>query len=51
MGYKVFNKNKEVTAVTVTSKKGRDIMLLFILKETARFCIHELLKIALKAIK
>ena len=51
MGYKVLNKNKEVAAVTVTSKKGCDIMLLFILKETARFCIHELLKIALKAIK
>ena len=27
MGYKVLNKNKEVTVPPATSKKGRDIML------------------------
>lgn len=51
MGYKVLDKNKEMAVTAAISKKGRDIMLLFILKETARFCINELLKIALKSIK
>ena len=51
MGYKVLNKNKEVTAVTATSKKGCDIMLLFILKSSAAFCVQQLIKIALDATK
>ena len=51
MGYKVLNKNKEVTVTAATSKKGRDIMLLFILKSSAAYCIQQLIKIALDAIK
>jgi hypothetical protein len=49
--YKILDKNKEVAAVTATSKKGRDIMLLFILKSSAAYCIQQLIKIALDAIK
>lgn len=44
-------KNKEVTVTAATSKKGRDIMLLFILKSSAAYCIQQLIKIALDAIK
>ena len=54
MGYNVLNKNKEVTAVTVTSKKGRDIMLVLlqhVLIGSATFCVQQLIKIALDAIK
>lgn len=53
MGYKVLNKNKEVTAATATSKKGRDTMLVLqkVLSNLASFCIIELAKIALKSIK
>ena len=51
MGYKVLDKNKEVAAATATSKKGCDIMLLFILKSSAAYCIQQLIKIALDAIK
>lgn len=51
MGYKVLNKNKEVAVTAATSKKGRDIMLLFILKSSATFCVQQLIKIALDAIK
>ena len=53
MGYKVFNKNKEVTAPPVTSKKGRDIMLVLlqhVLIGSATFCVQQLIKIALDAI-
>ena len=54
MGYKVLNKNKEVTAPPVTSKKGRDIMLVLlqhVLIGSATFCVQQLIKIALDAIK
>lgn len=50
-GIKHWIKNKEVAAVTATSKKGRDIMLLFILKSSAAYCVQQLIKIALDAIK
>lgn len=49
-GIKHWIKNKEVAAVTATSKKGRDTMLLFILKSSATFCVQQLIKIALDAI-
>lgn len=51
MGYKVLNKNKEVAVTAATSKKDCDIMLLFILKSSAAFCVQQLIKIALDAIK
>jgi hypothetical protein len=47
-------KNKEVAAVTATSKKGRDIMLFLlqhVLIGSATFCVQQLIKIALDAIK
>lgn len=53
-GYKVLNKNKEVTVTAVTSKKGRDIMLVLlqhVLIGSATFCVQQLIKIALDAIK
>ena len=50
-GIKHWIKNKEVAVTAATSKKGRDIMLLFILKSSATFCVQQLIKIALKSIK
>lgn len=54
MEYKVLNKNKEVTVTAATSKKGRDIMLVLlqhVLIGSATFCVQQLIKIALDAIK
>lgn len=51
---KYWIKNKEVTGRTVTSKKGRDIMLVLLqhaLIGSATFCVQQLIKIALDAIK
>ena len=53
-GIKHWIKNKEVAAVTATSKKGRDIMLVLlqhVLIGSATFCVQQLIKIALDAIK
>lgn len=51
---KYWIKNKEVTVTAVTSKKGRDIMLVLlqhVLIGSATFCVQQLIKIALKSIK
>lgn len=47
-------KNKEMAAVTVISKKGRDIMLVLlqhVLIGSATFCVQQLIEITLDAIK
>lgn len=50
----ILNKNKEVAVTAATSKKGRDIMLVLlqhVLIGSATFCVQQLIKIALDAIK
>ena len=53
-GIKHWIKNKEVAVTAATSKKGRDIMLVLlqhVLIGSATFCVQQLIKIALDAIK
>ena len=45
------NKKKRTAIGVAALNKGCDIMLLFILKSSAAFCVQQLIKIALDAIK